>query len=53
MLTKSHVVCCEMDVSVDKFAAVPILYVEQPVLPLFCMNASQSVIISLWRSVPV
>ena len=47
--------CCVLqdDVSVNKLAAVPILCVEQPVLPLFCMNASQSVIISLWRSVPV
>ena len=44
---------CEMYVSVDKLAAVPILCVEQLVLPLFCMNASQSIIISLWRSVPV
>ena len=53
MLTTGNVVFCEMDVSVDKLAAVPILCVEQPVLPLFCMNASQSAIISLWRSVPV
>ena len=37
----------------DKLAAVPILCVEQLVLPLFCINASQSAIISLWRSVPV
>ncbi len=53
MLTTGHVVFCEMYVSVDKLAAVPILCVEQPVVPLFCMNACQSVIISLWRSVPV
>ena len=44
---------CQMFVSVDKLEAVPILCVEQPVLPLFCMSASQSIIISLWRSVPV
>ena len=53
MLTTGHVVFCEMYVSVDKLAAVPILCVKQPVLPLVCMNASQSAIISLWRSVPV
>ncbi len=44
---------CVISVSVDKLAAVPILCVEQLVSPLFCMNASQSAIISLWRSVPV
>ncbi len=43
----------EMYVSVDKLEAVPILCVEQLVLPLLCMNASQSAIISLWRSGPV
>ena len=54
MLTTGHVVFCKMYVSVDKLVAVPILGVEQLVLPLFCMNASQSaIIISLWRSVPV
>ena len=53
MLTTGHVVLCEMFVSVDKLAAVPILCVEQLVFPLFCMNASQSAIISLWISVPV
>ena len=53
MLTTDHVVFCEIDVSVDKLAAVPILCVEQLVLSLFCMNASQSAIISLWSSVPV
>ena len=42
--------CCgrQMFVSDDKLEAV-----EQPVLSLFCMNASQSTIISLWRSGPV
>ena len=44
MLTTGHVVFCEVYVSVDKLAAVPILCVEQLVLPLFCMNASQSTI---------
>ena len=44
---------CEMFVSVDKIEAVPILCVERRVVPLFCMNASQSAINSLWRSVPV
>ncbi len=53
MLTAGHVVFCEMYVRVDKLVALPILCVEQLVLLLFCMNASQSVIISLWRSVPV
>ena len=53
MLTTGHVVFCEMFVSVNKRAVVPMLCVEQLVLPLFCMNASQSAIISLWRSVPV
>ena len=53
MLTTGHVVFFAMYVSVDKLVAVPILCVEQLVLPLFCMNASQSTIISLWRSVPV
>ena len=53
MLTTGHVVFGEMDVSVDKLVAVPILCVEQLVLPLFCMNAPQRAIISLWRSVPV
>ena len=53
LLTAGHVVFCKMYVSVDKLAAVPMLCVEQPVLPLFCMSASQSVIVSLWRSVPV
>ena len=37
----------------DKLEAVPILCVERLVLPLFCMNASQSAKIFLWRSVPV
>ena len=40
MLTTGHVVFCEMFVSVEKLEAVPILCVEQLVLPLFCMNAS-------------
>ena len=53
MLTTGHVVICQMFVSDDNLEAVPILCVEQLVLPLFCMNASQSAIISLWRSVPV
>ena len=53
MLTTGHVVFCKMYVSVDKLASVPILCVEQLVLPLFYMNAPQSAIISLWRSVPV
>ena len=53
MLTTGHVVVCPMFVSVNKFEAVPILCVERLVLSLFCMNASQSVIISLWRSGPV
>ena len=53
MLTTGHVVFCKMYVSVDKLVAVPILCVEQLVLPLFCVTASQSAIISLWRSVPV
>ena len=48
MLTTGHVVVWQMFVSDDKREAV-----EQPVLSLFCMNASQSTIISLWRSVPV
>ena len=39
---------CQMFVSDDKLEAV-----EQPVLSLFCMNASQNTIISLWRSGPV
>ena len=47
-LTTGHVVVCQMFVSDDKLEAV-----EQPVLSLFCMNASQSTIISLCRSVPV
>jgi len=34
-LTTGHVVVCQMFVSVNKFEAVPILCVEQPVLPLF------------------
>ncbi len=53
MLATGHVVFCEMDVSVDKLAAVPILCVEWLVSSLCFMNASQSVIISLWRTVPV
>ena len=53
MLTTGHVVLGEMFASVDKLEAVPILCVERLVLPLFHMNASQSTIISLWRSVPV
>ena len=53
MLTTGHVLFCEMFVSVDKLEAVPVLCVEQLVLPLFGMNASQSTKISLWRSVPV
>ena len=52
-LTTGHVVFCEMFASVDKLEDVPILCVEQLVLPLFWMNASQSVIITLWRSGPV
>ncbi len=48
-----YAVFCQMFVSVDKLEAVTILCVEQPVLSLFCMNASQSTIISLWRSGPV
>ena len=47
MLTTGHVVFCKKYVSGDKLAAVPILCVEQLVLPLFCMNALQSAIISL------
>jgi len=47
-LTTGQVLVCQMFVSDDKLEAV-----EQPVLPLFCMNASQSTIISLWRSGPV
>ncbi len=46
MLITGHVVFCQMFASVDKLEAVPILCAEQLVLPLFCMNASQSVIIS-------
>ncbi len=53
MLTTGHVVVGQMFVSVDKFEAVLILCVKQLVLPLFCINASQSVIISLWRTNPV
>ena len=53
MLTTSHVVFRKMFVSVDKLEAVPILGVEQFVSPLFCMNPSQCVIKSLWRSGPV
>ena len=49
MLTTGHVVFCVMNVSVDMLAAVPILCVEQLVSPLLCMNASQSIIIFLWR----
>ena len=41
-----------ISMSVDKLEAVPILCVEQLGLPLFCMSASQGVIISPWRSVP-
>ena len=48
MLTTVPVVVFQMLVSDDKLEAV-----EQPVLSLFCMNASQSVIISWWRSGPV
>ncbi len=43
MLTTGHVVFREMFASVDKLEAVSILCVERLVLPLFCMNASQSV----------
>ena len=46
MLTTGHVVFCEMFVSVDKLEAVPILFVEQLVSSLFCINASQNDIIS-------
>ena len=53
MLKTGHVVFCQMFVSVDKLEAVTILCVEQSVLSLFCMNASQSTVISLWRSGPV
>ncbi len=53
MLTTGHAVFCEMYVIVDKLAAVPISCVEQLVLPLFCMNSFQSIIIFLWISVPV
>ena len=53
MLTTGHVVFREMFASVDKLEAVPKLCVEQLVLPLFCMNDPQSVIISLWRTVSV
>ncbi len=42
-----------ISVSVDKLEAVLMLCVEQLVSSLFCMDATQSVIISLWRSVPV
>ena len=47
MLTTGHVVFCEMFANVDKLEAVPVLCVEHLVLPLFCMNAFQSVIFSL------
>ena len=50
MLTTGHVVFCEMFASVDNLEASPILCVERLVVPLRCMNASQNVIISLWRS---
>ncbi len=53
MLTTSHVVFREMFASADKLEAVPILCVEWLVLPLFCMNASQSAIIFLWRNLLV
>ncbi len=53
MLTTSHVAFSVISVSVNKLEAVPILCVKRLVLPLFSMNASQSVIISLWRTVPV
>ncbi len=53
IFTTSQVVFCEMFASVDKLEAVPILCVEQLVSSLFCINASQSSIISLWRNVPV
>ena len=42
-----------ISLSVDKHEAATILCVEWLVLPLFCMNVSQSVIISLWRTVLV
>ena len=50
-----HWSCCifVISVSVDKLEAVPILCVERLISPLFCMNASWSVIISQWRTVPV
>ena len=51
MLTTGHVVLCEMFPIVDKLEAVSILCVEQLVSSLFCINASQNVIISLWRTV--
>ncbi len=53
MLTTSRVVVREMFAGVDKLEVVPILCVERLVLPLFCMNESQSAIISVWRNVPV
>ncbi len=52
MLTTDHVVFLWF-MWVDKLGTVPILCVEQLVSPLFCMNASHSVIISLWRYGPV
>ena len=52
MLTTGRVVFV-ISVSDDNLEAVPIFCIEWLVLSLFCMNASQSVIISLWRSVPV
>ncbi len=42
-----------MFVSVDKLEAVPILCEEQLVSSLFFINASESVIISVWRTAPI
>ena len=42
-----------ISVSVAKLETVPILGVERLLSSLLCINASQSVIISLWRTVPV
>ncbi len=53
MLTTGHVVFLCDSVSVDKLEIVPMLCVEWHVSSLFCINASQSAIISLWRTVPV
>ncbi len=53
MLTTGHVVFCEMYVSVLTSLQLYHIMCRAACMPLFCMNASQSTIISLWRSVPV